>query len=224
MHDTLRTMAHVGAAAALVFIAYRVALKPQPRLGLEAEPSAAKSPSKQALHVKAGDTAAIAQLKAQLAAAQQAGLGEKMSDLELRLHALEAAKRPHDEPGKEPDEAATKPKPGTINEADLARYMDDSLKKEPDPASTAQAKAQAEQSVLSLDDVSVEELSCGKRFCRATFAGIGDEPPSLAGIYGMPPFANQGFTVEAPDGKVAIYFTRPGESLGDVRTAALAAR
>jgi hypothetical protein len=63
-------------------------------------------------------------------------------------------------------------------------------------------------------------MQCGESFCRATFAHENGEQPDIQGLFGEPPFVNEGFTIHEPDGRVTLYFTRPGESLEKLRSEA----
>ena len=64
-------------------------------------------------------------------------------------------------------------------------------------------------------DIKLEDMQCRDDFCRATFADKNGEQPPIHELFGKPPFLNEGFTVEESDGRVSVYFTRPGVSLKD---------
>ena len=81
-------------------------------------------------------------------------------------------------------------------------------------------QAQAAKSLEKVPGVNLEDMQCGESFCRATFAHENGEQPDIRDLFGVPPFVNEGFTLKEPDGRVALYFTRPGESLEKLRSEA----
>lgn len=156
---------------------------------------------------------------------QQAHLNKRLLDLETRLRSMETgAGGPHAaEPGKD-GAAPEKPEPKTVTEADLGHWMDETLRAGSfDKAATEQAREQAGKSLAKLPGVNLDDLQCGKGFCRATFTQENGELPELQELFGEPPFQTEGFTVNEADGRVSLYFARPGESLEEFRGAAQSA-
>lgn len=160
---------------------------------------------------------------------QQARLNKRLLDLETRLRSMETgAGGPHAAPeGAEPGKdgaAPEKPGPKTVTEADLGHWMDETLRAGSfDKAATEQAREQAGKSLAKLPGVNLDDLQCGKGFCRATFTQESGDPPELQELFGEPPFQTEGFTVNEADGRVSLYFARPGESLEEFRGAAQSA-
>ena len=95
--------------------------------------------------------------------------------------------------------------------------MDEVLRVGFDRASTKVATDQAAKSLAKVPGVKLEDMQCGKGFCRATFAHKSGERPDIGELLGEPPFVSEGFTIEEPDGSVVFYFTGPGESLKKLR-------
>lgn len=101
---------------------------------------------------------------------------------------------------------------------EVAEWMDDSLQwGNFDHESTEQAKNEALRTLSGLSGVSLEQIQCGDRFCRAELKYDQGRKDSVMELFGKPPFTNNGFTTEESDGRTALYFVRPGESLEELR-------
>jgi hypothetical protein len=159
---------------------------------------------------------------------QQARLNKTLADLEARLRAVEAGARERTTAGPDgagrgedpagPKSGSGKPDPLKLAEADFGQWMDETLRVGNfDREATDLAKEQAGKSIAKLPGVSLEDLLCGQRFCRATFAHESGEEPAVQALFGEPPFMTEGFTIHEPDGRVSLYFVRPGESLQNLR-------
>ncbi|MFW2373104.1 MAG: hypothetical protein ACN4GM_08275 [Gammaproteobacteria bacterium] len=116
------------------------------------------------------------------------------------------------------------PQSTTISEVDLGHWIDESLDAGHwDWNLTTQAKEQAVNSLEELPGITLENMQCGDRFCRATLAHESGKQPEIGNLIGKPPFVNDGFTINEPDGRVSIYFAGNGISLNDLRSDAQAA-
>lgn len=107
---------------------------------------------------------------------------------------------------------------GVISEADLGHWIDETLDAGHwDWDQTTQASEQATSSLEKLPGVTLENMQCGDRFCRATLAHEDGKQPDIGDLIGEPPFVNDGFTINEPDGRVSVYFAGNGISLEDLR-------
>jgi hypothetical protein len=99
--------------------------------------------------------------------------------------------------------------------------MEDSLASAArDQGVTDVVNAEAAATLAQVPDVRMADLECSARFCRAMLVGEeGNEPP-VKKLFKLPPFATSGFSMPDEDGKVALYFTRPGEELDALRNEA----
>jgi hypothetical protein len=149
----------------------------------------------------------------------RAKVSARLAELEGRLNELEQAEPP---PGAQ---AETPRARVDVGEADIASWLDESLKSRADEAATQQASSQIHDSLAlaGLPDLRVDNVGCGERFCRASFSQPNGERPAVHDLFGAPPFTGEGFTVEEPDGRIAIYFGRNGATIRDFRSEALAA-
>jgi hypothetical protein len=166
----------------------------------------------------------------QRAELQQARLNKMLADLDTRLRSVEtrageqtthAGASDSAEQGTDtavPNSGARKPGSAKISEADFGHWMDETLDFDRD--ATELAIEQAGKSVAKLPGVKLEDMQCGERFCRATFAHENGEPPAIQDLFGEPPFVTDGFTINEADGRVSLYFARPGESLEEFRSEA----
>lgn len=108
--------------------------------------------------------------------------------------------------------------PKKVTESELSHWMDDTLiLEEPDQESTRATAKLAEESLEKVPGVQLNDMQCTDGFCRATFASEDGESPAIGDLFGEPPFESEGFTVNQPDGRVVLYFTRAGESLDELR-------
>lgn len=140
-------------------------------------------------------------------------LGSRLRSLEEQLNAERAARQAN--------AASTSPRPSEPappSESDFAQWMEDSLTTAArDQAITDSVRAEANTSLQQVPEVELKELECSAQFCRATLVGEEGKPPSVRKLYGLAPFATSGFTIPGEDGRVALYFTRPGEELDSLR-------
>ena len=164
---------------------------------------------------------------------QQAGLKRILADFDTRLRSVEtraaeqtahAVTSDSAEPGTDTavlNSGAGKPEPAQISEADFGHWVDETLRVGYfDRDATELATEQAGKSVAKLPGVRLEDMQCGERFCRATFAHENGELPAIQELFGEPPFVTDGFTINEAGGRVSLYFVRPGESLKELRSEA----
>jgi hypothetical protein len=207
----------MGVGLALATLAYFV-----PRGGrAPRQAQQATSPAEPALPGELDDRLGGAALHAEQRGEQQqrAYVDGKIKALESRLRDVEAERARGQGTDDHADEAGpdgdAKP---ALSEAELGHWMAGALRTgDWDRERTDQARDQVEQNLARIAGVQLEVLDCGKRFCRATFARDDGERPIVRELFGLPPFTHEGFTVDEPDGRIAIYFTGPGESLAELR-------
>ena len=164
----------------------------------------------------------------QQAELQQARLSKMLADLDTRLRSVEthAGEQTSDsaEQGTDtavPNSGAGKPESAQISEADLGHWMEETLRVGYfDRDATELAIEQAGKSVAKVPGVKLEDMQCGERLCRATFAHENGEPPAIQDLFGEPPFVTDGFTINGAEGRVSLYFARAGESLEEFRSEA----
>jgi hypothetical protein len=197
---------------------------PERQQGTISETEAAFSPK---VEEKLDKLAGILERYQQTNREQQARLNKGLADLDTRLRSLEtthAAASDGAESGKDtanPRNGTEKPGPKAISEADVGHWMDETLRAGSfDKEATELAREQAAKSVAKFPGVNLDDIQCGKGFCRATFTQESGESPEVGALFGEPPFETEGFTVSEADGRVALYFARPGESLEAFRSAA----
>lgn len=103
-------------------------------------------------------------------------------------------------------------------EQEVAEWIDDSLKwGNFDREITEQAESEALRTLSGLSGVGLEQIQCGDRFCRAELKYDQGRKNAVMELFGKPPFTSDGFTTEESDGRTALYFVRPGESLEELR-------
>lgn len=146
---------------------------------------------------------------------QQTRLNRMLADMDTRLRSVETGDSV--EQGTDtaaPNSGVEKPE----SETDLRHRMDEKLRVGNfDRDSTALAIAQVDKSIAKLPGVNLEDMQCSERLCRATFANEKGEPPAIEALFGQPPFVTEGFAINGADGRVSVYFTRPGTSLNELR-------
>jgi hypothetical protein len=157
---------------------------------------------------------------------QQTRLITMLADLDTRLRSVETRageQATHavvsDSVEQATDTAVPNSGAGKVeSEADLGHWMDEKLRVGNfDRDSTALAIAQVDKSIAKLPGVNLEDMQCSERLCRATFAHEKGEPPVIEALFGQPPFVTEGFAINEADGRVSVYFTRPGTSLNELR-------
>ena len=105
-----------------------------------------------------------------------------------------------------------------VNEREMSRWMDDVLSAGYlDDTVTGLATEQVESSIAKQPGMQLVDMLCSERFCRASFAMEDGKLPDIGNLLGVPPFVNEGFSVNKPDGTVTIYFTDAGVSLSDLQ-------
>jgi hypothetical protein len=155
-------------------------------------------------------------------------LNEKLADLEARLRDMEAAVREQakgqtvsgpDEPAA--NEGTAKAEAKKFSEADFGQWLDDALDTgDFDREATRLTREEMETSLAAEPGLTLADLQCGERFCRASFVSDNGEPPNIAQLFGASPFIDSGFTIHEPDGSVRVYFTQLGQSFSELRSEA----
>ena len=149
---------------------------------------------------------------------EQARLSQMLQQLEVRLDQVEDlasanALGPVDEAPKY-DPA----RPPQLSDGQVGAWMDNSLDAGlQDEETTVTMADQVINTLHKVPGVQLDDVSCGDRFCRATFSHVNGQQPELDELFGEPPFVNEGFTVIQPDGRVRLYFNQPGQSLAELR-------
>ncbi|MDQ3775495.1 MAG: hypothetical protein M3461_14665 [Pseudomonadota bacterium] len=169
----------------------------------------------------------------QRAEQQQTGLKRGLADLDTRLRSVEArageqithaVTSDSAEQGTDtavPNSGAGKAESAEISEADFGHWVDETLRVGYfDRDATELATEQAGKSVAKVPGVKLEDMQCGERLCRATFAHENGELPAIQDLLGQPPFVTDGFTINEAGARVSLYFARPGESLEELRNEA----
>lgn len=198
-----------------------VALVVIPALYLLARPSSHRAEAARA-PAPSAPAEAKNQLREQIAAQAQARdrINARLAELEGRLDAMEQ----QDPVPAEQVEGTAAPR-NDLSDSDMATWMDHRLQAASDPAVSQQASAQLNATIAQVKrmDLHVEKVSCGERFCRASFYQDNGERPVVRDIYGAPPITGEGFTIQEPDGRLGVYFARNGEHVSDFRDEALLA-
>jgi hypothetical protein len=158
---------------------------------------------------------------------QQARLNKILENLETRLSTLETVESSvlsnstENTIGEIESNVSKNVEKSQVSEADIGKWMDEGLRVENwDQDTTKQATYQAEESLEKVPGVYLENMQCSDRYCRASFTHEDGKQEAILDLFGSPPFENEGFTVNEPDGRVALYFARPGESLEEIRNEA----
>jgi hypothetical protein len=161
----------------------------------------------------------------------QAKLGEELRRISERLELLEqsseqgavhAASSANELPLASLEDADTsavsQALDARVTESDLGAWMSRSLDVGyQDDQETSLAAEQAHLTVAKkLANTSLDDIQCETRFCRAVFSAFDGSVPEIREVFGEPPFMTQGFTLNEPDGRVVLYFTRPGVSIADL--------
>ena len=153
---------------------------------------------------------------------QQERFNGVLEHIEARLEAVETSANTQVSGADELNEeysAYKAPKPAQVTDEDIGYFIDESLYA--GYQNDGLTSLAADQVVANLDKVpgvSLDDMQCADRFCRATFSHVNGEQPEVHGLFGEPPFVNEGFTIVQPDGRVALYFNQPGESLSELRS------
>jgi hypothetical protein len=153
---------------------------------------------------------------------------DKLVALEARLRAMEAiaseqaqdhlVSRPDpSEPGKGAKKAKAK-----LSEGEFGQWMDQVLNAGDFDGHASESIAnQMKTSLAEMPGVTLTDMRCGGRFCRASLVSEDGTQPNISQLVGGSPFIGSGFTVAEPDGRVKVYFTQPGQSLTELRSEAL---
>jgi hypothetical protein len=78
------------------------------------------------------------------------------------------------------------------------------------------------RSLRDTDKGDLEEMECTLRLCRATIAPRAEQALDPSTLYGLPPFSESagGSVTKGADGKLRIYFARPGEDINRLKDSA----
>ena len=91
-----------------------------------------------------------------------------------------------------------------------------------DRDATSSTVEQMGASLAQVPGITLTDMQCGGRFCRASFASDNGDRPDLSQLMGASPFIDSGFTLNEPDGRVRVYFTQQGQSLSELHSEAQA--
>lgn len=209
----------IGATAVLAVMGYeflKAEEAPRPRhvAALSAEPSAKGALPSDLLEKLVRESRATAN------SGRQADVSGKLAELDTRLRNVESSKDVEAATTEADDQKAARDR--KVSEAELASWLDDGLHEGWDRNRTNLTGAEIEKGLVQTPEIKLEELDCDARVCRASFSQENGERPAAPSLYGLLPFAQEGFTIEEPDGRVKVYFTEKGASLNDLRTQAVA--
>ncbi len=159
---------------------------------------------------------------------QLALMNEKITSLEAKLRNMEAlaSKHAQDQTASEPDESEAnkdidKTKAKRLLEDDFGQWLDTALVTgEFDRDATRSTVEQMGASLAQVPGITLTDMQCGERFCRASFASDNGDRPDISQLMGASPFIDSGFTLNEPDGRVRVYFTQQGQSLSELRSEA----
>jgi hypothetical protein len=150
---------------------------------------------------------AISAVQERLSAIEQTTVGT--TDLERSDDAVQAQTE---------EDALEGPSNSEVTEANLAQWMDDTLRLgRGDEVTTEIVTEQTLQGLTEVPGIVLDDMHCETGFCRASLSHEAGEEVALGELYGTPPFDGEGFTIEGPDGQVLLYFTQSGESLDTFR-------
>ena len=155
-------------------------------------------------------------------------MNEKITSLEAKLRNMEAlaSKHAQDQTASEPDESEAnkdidKTKAKRLLEDDFGQWLDTALVTgEFDRDATRSTVEQMGASLAQVPGITLTDMQCGERFCRASFASDNGDRPDISQLMGASPFIDSGFTLNEPDGRVRVYFTQQGQSLSELRSEA----
>lgn len=107
-----------------------------------------------------------------------------------------------------------------VAEKNFHHWMNETLQNETwNLDATSQINEQVSKTLTTeFPDVSLDDMQCSDRFCRATLSHESGELPDISTLVGKPPFTNDIFTVYEENGSLALFFTGPGETLTDLQS------
>jgi hypothetical protein len=157
-------------------------------------------------------------------------LTEKIASLEARLRDMEttASRQAQTQvvaraDKQEESNATGKTKTKKLAEADFAHWMDEVLNTEGlDREATRVTGEHMATSLAEAPGLTLADLRCGQRFCRASFATDSGKPPTLQQLVEATPFMGAGTTIPEPDGSVTLYFAPADQSFSELRKEARA--
>jgi hypothetical protein len=156
-------------------------------------------------------------------------LNEKIANLESRLRYIEAttSKQAKDKTVSRNDKpdvnnGTEKTKAKRLSEADFGHWMDESLDTGHfDRDATKLTMDKAVKDLANVPDITLTDMQCDERFCRATLTPENGKPLDISQLIGASTFMSSGTTIEDSDGRVRIYFTQPGQaSLSELQSEA----
>lgn len=164
-------------------------------------------------------------------AAQLRQLKQQLSMLEHKLEQVSEQSAARADPRKAPDaddntqvdtkgtEAADSP------DRALGTWMRDAIHGEEwDRTRTEQVEDELNAALAHAPTLHLENVECGPRFCSSVFSSQDHSEPSMRALWGLPPFDGEGFVEPGEDGKVAVFFAKPGHSMDTLRAEAQLAR
>lgn len=148
---------------------------------------------------------------------EEAELRSQIGRLEARLAAVEELAG--DDSAKERAPGAEQKKiPTTADESEMSSYIDEAIDREGiDRHWTQEVRGQLKERLATIPGVSLGEIDCGKRYCRASLTGQDGKTPDIESLIGTPPMAGDSFTLIDPSGALSVYFGKQGESVEALR-------
>lgn len=146
----------------------------------------------------------------------------RVAALESKLREAEVAR---DAEKQAADERAARARPA-ISEAEVGAYMQRAIDHEPrDHAWVRSATSAIEKELAARPHLQLEDVVCGRQFCRAAFFRPDGEELDSADVVTVVPLENEALTVEKPDHRMEVYFSRKGAaSIEAIRMEQLALR
>ncbi len=147
----------------------------------------------------------------------------RLKELEERLQSIENSDTYPVTEERVEENLSSSSRPQRLSDSEVGQWMDNSLtESQRNPDLTLQLIPEVEQNLKQLPGVSLDDMQCSDRFCRAAFSHATGQQPAVEKLFGQPPFMNEGFTIIQPDGRVLLYFNQPGESIDELRDEAQA--
>jgi len=210
------TVIVIGAIATIITIAFVASRRGLTSSGAEDhKASSVNKLAKREPRISRSEQLAFGRTQAQLG-----DLDEKLSELDGRLRAVEAAPDETVEGEATETVAAEQPAndPSTLSEVVLGEWMDRIAKAEPSNREwTAVAESEFREGLPKVPGVELDRIVCGKRFCRADLIVEGRSLVGMSDLLSLPVFESGAFTVPGEDGALAVYFTAKGVSTNDLR-------
>lgn len=141
------------------------------------------------------------------AAVPDRALLARVAALESKVHEAEAA-REAEQQAFAARLAQARP---AVSEVEVGAVMQRAIDREPrDHAWIAKATSEIEARLAALPHLALEDVACGRQFCRASFFRPDGQEFDSAQVVSVVPLENEAFTVETADHRMEVYFSRAG--------------